>query len=52
MSDTILDVQNLVGGYGKMTILNGTGSTYCVSGAYSVPATPPSPEPIANAIKV
>jgi branched-chain amino acid transport system ATP-binding protein len=24
MSDTILDVQNLVGGYGKMTILNGT----------------------------
>jgi branched-chain amino acid transport system ATP-binding protein len=24
MSDAILDVQNLVGGYGKMTILNGT----------------------------
>jgi len=24
VSDTILDVQNLVGGYGKMTILNGT----------------------------
>jgi branched-chain amino acid transport system ATP-binding protein len=24
MSDTILEVQNLVGGYGKMTILNGT----------------------------
>ncbi|MDU1670689.1 MAG: ATP-binding cassette domain-containing protein, partial [Bradyrhizobium sp.] len=24
MSDPILDVQNLVGGYGKMTILNGT----------------------------
>src|SRR3954454_14929882 len=24
MSETILDVQNLVGGYGKMTILNGT----------------------------
>ncbi len=24
MSDTILDVKNLVGGYGKMTILNGT----------------------------
>ena len=24
MSDTILDVQGLVGGYGKMTILNGT----------------------------
>src|SRR5215475_5818963 len=30
MSDTILDVQNLVGGYGKMTILNGT--------TFSVPA--------------
>jgi branched-chain amino acid transport system ATP-binding protein len=27
MSDTILDVQNLVGGYGKMTILNGTSFT-------------------------
>src|SRR5262249_37583572 len=24
MSETILEVQNLVGGYGKMTILNGT----------------------------
>ena len=24
MSDAILDVQGLVGGYGKMTILNGT----------------------------
>ena len=24
MSDTILSVHNLVGGYGKMTILNGT----------------------------
>src|SRR5438034_3133716 len=24
MSDAVLDVQNLVGGYGKMTILNGT----------------------------
>src|SRR3954468_16467916 len=24
MTDTILEVQNLVGGYGKMTILNGT----------------------------
>jgi branched-chain amino acid transport system ATP-binding protein len=30
MSDTILDVQGLVGGYGKMTILNGT--------TFSVPA--------------
>ncbi len=30
MSDTILDVQGLVGGYGKMTILNGT--------SFSVPA--------------
>jgi branched-chain amino acid transport system ATP-binding protein len=30
MSGTILDVQNLVGGYGKMTILNGT--------SFSVPA--------------
>jgi branched-chain amino acid transport system ATP-binding protein len=30
VSDTILDVQNLVGGYGKMTILNGT--------SFSVPA--------------
>jgi branched-chain amino acid transport system ATP-binding protein len=30
MSDIILDVQNLVGGYGKMTILNGT--------SFSVPA--------------
>ncbi len=30
MSDTILDVQDLVGGYGKMTILNGT--------TFSVPA--------------
>ena len=30
MSDAILDVQNLVGGYGKMTILNGT--------SFSVPA--------------
>jgi branched-chain amino acid transport system ATP-binding protein len=30
MSDIILDVQNLVGGYGKMTILNGT--------TFSVPA--------------
>jgi branched-chain amino acid transport system ATP-binding protein len=30
MSNTILDVQNLVGGYGKMTILNGT--------SFSVPA--------------
>ncbi|UFZ03996.1 ABC transporter ATP-binding protein [Bradyrhizobium ontarionense] len=30
MSDPILDVQNLVGGYGKMTILNGT--------TFSVPA--------------
>ena len=30
MSDTILDVQSLVGGYGKMTILNGT--------SFSVPA--------------
>src|SRR5260370_38343729 len=30
MSDAILDVQNLVGGYGKMTILNGT--------TFSVPA--------------
>src|SRR6195952_4890218 len=30
MNDTILDVQNLVGGYGKMTILNGT--------SFSVPA--------------
>ena len=30
MRDTILEVQNLVGGYGKMTILNGTG--------FSVPA--------------
>src|ERR1700709_2728074 len=30
MNDTILDVQNLVGGYGKMTILNGT--------TFSVPA--------------
>ncbi|WP_316227339.1 ABC transporter ATP-binding protein [Bradyrhizobium sp. SZCCHNR1047] len=30
MSDPILDVQNLVGGYGKMTILNGT--------SFSVPA--------------
>jgi branched-chain amino acid transport system ATP-binding protein len=27
MNDTILDVQNLVGGYGKMTILNGTSFT-------------------------
>jgi branched-chain amino acid transport system ATP-binding protein len=27
MSETILDVQNLVGGYGKMTILNGTSFT-------------------------
>ncbi|HLZ03822.1 MAG TPA: ABC transporter ATP-binding protein [Bradyrhizobium sp.] len=27
MSNTILDVQNLVGGYGKMTILNGTSFT-------------------------
>ena len=24
VSETILEVQNLVGGYGKMTILNGT----------------------------
>jgi branched-chain amino acid transport system ATP-binding protein len=24
MNDAILDVQSLVGGYGKMTILNGT----------------------------
>src|SRR5437879_13150379 len=30
MSDAILDVQGLVGGYGKMTILNGT--------SFSVPA--------------
>src|SRR6202044_1498611 len=30
MSSAILDVQNLVGGYGKMTILNGT--------SFSVPA--------------
>src|SRR6202163_4634842 len=30
MNDAILDVQNLVGGYGKMTILNGT--------SFSVPA--------------
>jgi branched-chain amino acid transport system ATP-binding protein len=30
VSDTILDVENLVGGYGKMTILNGT--------SFSVPA--------------
>ena len=30
MNDTILDVQGLVGGYGKMTILNGT--------SFSVPA--------------
>src|SRR5689334_10188290 len=30
MNGTILDVQNLVGGYGKMTILNGT--------SFSVPA--------------
>jgi branched-chain amino acid transport system ATP-binding protein len=30
VSETILDVQNLVGGYGKMTILNGT--------SFSVPA--------------
>ena len=30
MSDAILDVQGLVGGYGKMTILNGT--------TFSVPA--------------
>ncbi len=30
VSDTILDLQNLVGGYGKMTILNGT--------SFSVPA--------------
>ena len=26
MRDTILDVQGLVGGYGKMTILNGTSA--------------------------
>src|SRR5438552_16274883 len=31
MSDTILSVHNLVGGYGKMTILNGT--TFAVSQA-------------------
>ena len=35
MSEPILDVQGLVGGYGQMTILNGT--------SFSVPARHASP---------
>ena len=45
MGDTILDVQGLVGGYGKMTILNGT--TFSVpSGSIAAPGGLPGSRPL------